>query len=69
MNLNLLEKLNLKYNMTHTSVVSLFTDLTRIEKTSSGRAREATKCALNRVLIPRVSVDIACIVYHLITLG
>jgi len=55
--------------MTHTSVVSLFTDLTRIEKTSSGRAREATKCALNRVLIPRVSVDIACIVYHLITLG
>ncbi|XP_060558330.1 protein FAM98A-like [Ruditapes philippinarum] len=35
-------------------ILSARDDLLRIQKTSSGSAREATKCAINRVLIPRV---------------
>ena len=39
--------------MIYSSTVDL-SDLTRIQKTSSGTAREATKCALNKILIPKV---------------
>ncbi|XP_033735929.1 protein FAM98A-like [Pecten maximus] len=35
-------------------ILSARDDLTRLEKTSSGDAREKTKCAINRVLIPKV---------------
>jgi hypothetical protein len=36
------------------SECSSFSDLTRIQKTSSGKAREITKCAINRILIAGV---------------
>ena len=38
--------------------VYLFLDLTKLEKTSSGEARDKTRCAINKVLIPRVTIKI-----------
>ncbi|XP_074647049.1 protein FAM98A-like [Tubulanus polymorphus] len=46
--------MNAKSHVSIASILSARDDLTRIKKTSSGTARENTKCAVNRVLIGKV---------------
>ncbi|KAK6182497.1 hypothetical protein SNE40_010175 [Patella caerulea] len=48
------QKLTSKSNIDVAQILAARDDLTRLQKTSSGEARERTKCAINRVLIGKV---------------
>ncbi|ESO93618.1 hypothetical protein LOTGIDRAFT_119041, partial [Lottia gigantea] len=48
------QKLSSKSKIDVADILAARDDLTRLQKTSSGEARERTKCAINRVLIGKV---------------